>query len=78
LRRRLKTMPPSVNPRPNVPTANAPMAIVLREALPAGERGLLLRRQRLAATALANRPAGAQTEIEIVEELGRLVHAMSV
>src|SRR5437763_10400800 len=50
----------------------------LGEPLPAREDCLLLGRQRLAAPALPNRTARAQAEVEIVEELGRLVHAMSV
>src|SRR4029077_17832290 len=50
----------------------------LGEALPAGERRLLLRGQHLAAPALADGASGSQTEVEIVEELGRLGHAMSV
>ena len=50
----------------------------LRKALPASKGRLLLRRQRLSAPALADRASCTQTEVEIVEELGRLGHAMSV
>ena len=50
----------------------------LGQPLPAREGRFFLGRERLAAPALPDRAAGAQTEVEIVEELGRLVHAMSV
>src|SRR5436190_13246531 len=43
------------------------------EALPAAEGLLLLVRQRLAAALLAHGAAGAQAEIEIIEDLGRFV-----
>src|SRR5581483_614229 len=40
-----------------------------REPLPAAERLVLLGRQLLAAALLAQRTAGAQTEVEVVEDL---------
>src|SRR5205085_5948322 len=40
-----------------------------REALPAAERLFLVRRERLAAAALAQRAAGADAEVEVVEDL---------
>src|SRR6266508_2211605 len=50
-----------------------------REPLPAAERVLLLGRERLSAALLAQRAAGAQAEVEVVEDLGRLVrHKPSV
>src|SRR5207248_1232809 len=42
-----------------------------RKALPAAERLLLFLGERLAATLLAQGPAGAQAEVEVVEDLGR-------
>ena len=68
--------PPRVKPSPKVPTEKAPIATALRHArqpLPAAERLLLLGRQRLAAALLAQRAAGTQTEVEVVEDLGGLV-----
>src|SRR5207302_1090831 len=41
--------------------------------LPATERLALLRRQRLPTAVLSDRDAGAQSEVEIVEDLGGLV-----
>lgn len=50
-----------------------------REALPASDRLLLLRREGLAATLLPHGSARSQTEIDVVEQLGRLVrHGSSV
>src|SRR5262245_7390153 len=44
-----------------------------REALPAAESLLLLGRQRLAAPLLAHRASGAESEVEVVEDLGGIV-----
>src|SRR5207344_2676481 len=50
-----------------------------RKPVPAGDHRLLLHRQRLAAALLAHRTARPKPEIEVVEELGRLVgHEISV
>ena len=76
LRQRPNTRPPRVKPSPNVPTAKAPIVAALRargERLPAAERLFLFHRQRLAAALLAQRSACPQTEVEVVEDLGRLV-----
>ena len=76
MRQRPKIRPPRVKPRPKVPTEKAPIATALRHderRCPAAERLLLLGRQRLAATLLAQRAARPQTEVEVVEDLGRLV-----
>ena len=76
LRQRPKTRPPRVKPRPKVPTREAADRDRLApggEALPAPERLLLLGRQRLAAALLAQRAAGAQAEVEVVEDLGGVV-----
>ena len=65
-----------MKPSPNVPTPNAPTAAALRQVerqLPAAEGFLLLVRQRLSAALLAHRAAGAQAEVEIVEDLCRFV-----
>jgi hypothetical protein len=63
-----------VKPRPNVPSAKA-----ATEPLPASERFLFLARERLAAPLLAQSAARSQPEIEVVEDLGRLVdHGLSV
>ena len=65
-----------MNPSPNVPTAKPPIAIALRvprQPLPAPERFLLLGGQRLAATLLAQRAAGPQAEVQVVEDLAGLV-----
>src|SRR3954466_628815 len=43
-----------------------------RQTLPAAERLRLLGRQRLAAALLAERAAGAEAEVEVVEDLGGL------
>jgi hypothetical protein len=49
------------------------------EPLPASERFLFLARKRLAAPLLAQSAARSQPEIEVVEDLGRLVdHDLSV
>ena len=61
-----------MKPSPNVPTAKPPIATALRhgrEPLPAAERLLLLGRQLLAAALLAHRAAGAEAEVEVVEDL---------
>ena len=76
LRQRPKTRPPTVNPRPNVPTAKVPDRERLarrREPLPVADRLLLLGRQRLAAALLAQRAAGPQPEVEVVEDLGGFI-----
>jgi predicted PurR-regulated permease PerM len=44
------------------------------QALPAAERLFLFHRERLAAPLLAHRATGAETEVEVVEDLGWLVH----
>jgi hypothetical protein len=44
-----------------------------REPLPAAEHLLLLGREGLAAPLLAQRPARSQSEVEVVEDLGRLL-----
>ena len=72
-------MPPRVNQSPKVPTAKAPIAIVLRHwdrrcqrvraASSSDVNGSPRRRLRSA-------PAAARTEVEIVEELRRLGHAI--
>ena len=75
-----RSRPPRVKPRPNVPTAKPPIATALRHderRCPAAERLLLLGRQRLAATLLAQRAARAEPEVEVVEDLGRLVRHAS-
>src|SRR6266540_1612152 len=46
----------------------------VRHLLPAAERLLFLGRQRLAAALLAQRAAGAQAEVEVLDDLGGLVH----
>ena len=48
-----------------------------RQPLPASERLLLLGRQRLAATPLAHGAAGAQAEVQIVEDFGGFVRHVS-
>ena len=76
LRQRPNTRPPSVKPSPNVPTAKPPIAMPLRhggEALPVAERLALLVGQRLASALLSQRAAGPKAEIEIVEDLDRLL-----
>ena len=76
VRQRPKMRPPTVNPRPNVPSANAPIGDELapkREAAPAADRLLFLGRERLPAPLLANGAARPQAEIDVVEELRRLV-----
>ena len=78
-RQRPKTRPPSVKPSPNVPSgerADRDRLAPRREPLPAAERLLLLGRQRLAAPLLAHRAAGAEPEVEVVEDLGGLSSAM--
>jgi hypothetical protein len=62
-----KTRPPRVNPRPNVPSENAPIATALRHLL-------LLRAQRLAAALFPERAARAQAQVEVFDDLGRLVY----
>ena len=65
-----------MKPSPNVPTAKPPIATALRNGrkpLPAAERLLLLGRESLAATLLAQRAAGPKAEVEVVEDFGRLV-----
>src|SRR5436309_1555372 len=49
-------------------TADREYLAPLREPLPAAERLLLVRRQRLATTLLAQRAPGPESEIEIVED----------
>jgi len=50
-----------------------------REAPPMANGLLLLRRERLAAPLLAHRAPRAEAEVDVVEELGRLVrHGASV
>src|SRR5438132_4197195 len=47
------------------------------QTLPAADRLLLLGRERLAAALLAQRPARPQTQVEVIEDLGRLVGHVS-
>jgi hypothetical protein len=50
-----------------------------RQPAPAADRLLFLRRERLSAALLANGAAGPEAEIDVVEELRRLVgHVSSV
>ena len=74
--------PPRVKPRPKVPKAKAPIAITLRQTerrCQPLERGRLLLGQLLAAPLLAHRAARLEAEVEVVEDLGRLLgHAPSV
>src|SRR5215216_367828 len=50
-----------------------------RQPLPAAQRLLLLRGERLPAPLLAQRPPGPEAEVEVVEDLGRLLrHGPSV
>ena len=49
-----------------------------REPLPAAEHLALLVGERLAATLLPHRAAGAEAEVEIVEDFGRFVHFKSL
>ena len=76
LRQRPKTRPPRVKPRPNVPRAKPPIAIALRPGESRCQRpsaSCSSARQRLAAALLAHRAAGAQTEVQVVEDLGGVV-----
>ena len=61
-----------------MPSAKPPIAspCARRKTLPAAERLLLLGRQRLAAAPLAQRAAGPQAEVQIVEDLGRFLSHM--
>ncbi len=64
-----------MNPSPKVPAVKPPIAMPLRHGdmtLPAAQRLELLRGEHLAATLLAQRPAGAHTQVEVVEDLARL------
>ena len=76
-----------MKPSPNVPTENAPSATALRDRLarhrqplPAANRVLFLVRERLPAPFLAQRTAGTESKVEIVEDLGALIvgHGTSV
>ena len=58
--------------RPEGESAHGDHLAPSRQPLPVAERGLLLHRQRLAATLLADGAAGAQAKVEVVEKLGRL------
>ena len=76
LRQRPNTRPPRVKPSPNVPTAKPPIAMPLRQVdrrCQWPERLALLVGQRLAPALLAQCAAGPKAEIEIVEDLDRLL-----
>ena len=65
-----------MKPSPNVPTAKPLIATAFRpagQALPAPEGFLLVGRQRLAAALLAQSTAGAQAEVQVVEDLRGVV-----
>ena len=65
-----------MKPRPNVPTAKPPIAMPLRHGDRRCQRPSASRSsvgQRLAAALLAQRAAGPQPEVEVVEDLGRLL-----
>ena len=76
LRQRPKIRPPRVRPRPNVPRRSRRSRCLCATSTGAAS-GRALRcssaRQRLAAPLLAQRAAGPQTEIEVVEDLRRVL-----
>ena len=80
MRQRPKIRPPTVNPSPNVPSAKAPTAIDLRQSESRCQRPIglfLLRGEGLAAPLLAHGATRSQPEVDVVEELWRLVRHVS-
>ena len=70
-----------VNPSPNVPTAKAPIATPLRHTAICCQRPIASRScccQLLAAALLAQRAAGLEAEVEVVEDLRAVGHVTSV
>ncbi len=66
-----------MNPSPNVPTEKAPIATALRQLDICCQRpsaSCSSGGQRLAAALLAERAACPQAEVEVLDDLGRLVH----
>src|SRR5581483_10173978 len=59
--------------RPDREAADGETLPPRRQALPAAERFLLLRRERLAAPPLPQRPAGTDAEVEVVEDFAAVL-----